>query len=37
MQQADGSWVNTGSPRFFENVPLLCTSYALVALELCRN
>lgn len=37
MQQADGSWVNTGSPRFFENVPLLCTSYALVALELCRD
>lgn len=37
MQQADGSWVNQGSPRFFENVPLLCTSYALVALELCRN
>ncbi|MFN7591561.1 MAG: prenyltransferase/squalene oxidase repeat-containing protein [Planctomycetota bacterium] len=37
MQQADGSWVNQGSDRFFENVPLLCTSYALVALELCRN
>ena len=37
LQQADGSWVNTGSDRWFENMPLLCTSYALVALELCRD
>ena len=36
LQQQDGSWVNQQSERWFENVPLLCTSYALVALELCR-
>ncbi|MFO1031205.1 MAG: prenyltransferase/squalene oxidase repeat-containing protein [Planctomycetota bacterium] len=36
LQQQDGSWVNQQSDRWFENVPLLCTSYALVALELCR-
>ncbi|MBL8735359.1 MAG: terpene cyclase/mutase family protein [Planctomycetes bacterium] len=36
LQQDDGSWVNHDSERWFENLPLLCTSYALVALELCR-
>ncbi|MBX3464931.1 MAG: terpene cyclase/mutase family protein [Planctomycetes bacterium] len=36
MQQADGSWVNGRNPRWMEGVPLLCTCYALVALEPCR-
>lgn len=36
MQQTDGSWVNGKSPRWMEGMPLLCTCYAMVALERCR-
>jgi squalene-hopene/tetraprenyl-beta-curcumene cyclase len=32
-QGADGSWVNERSPRWEEGDPLLCTSYAVIALE----
>ncbi len=36
MQQADGSWINGKSPRWLEGMPLLCTCYAMVALERCQ-
>ena len=36
QQQADGSWVNGKNPRWMEGLPLLCTCYAMVALERCR-
>ncbi len=32
VQQADGSWVNDRNGRWMESSPLLCTSYALLAL-----
>ncbi len=32
-QQADGSWINEGSSRWWEDDPILVTSYALLALE----
>ena len=32
-QQSDGSWVNTGSSRWWEDDPVLVTSYALLTLE----
>jgi squalene-hopene/tetraprenyl-beta-curcumene cyclase len=32
LQQPDGSWVNNNG-RFWENDPVLATSYALLALE----
>jgi squalene-hopene/tetraprenyl-beta-curcumene cyclase len=32
-QQADGSWVNKGSPRWMEADPRLVTAFALMALE----
>ncbi len=32
LQRDDGSWVNSNN-RFWENDPVLCTSYALLALE----
>lgn len=32
LQQADGSWVNTNG-RFWENDPVLATSFALIALQ----
>ena len=35
MQRADGSWLNERNDRFYENVDILCTTYALLALELC--
>lgn len=35
LQQADGSWSNANN-RFWEADPVLCTSFALIALELCR-
>ena len=35
-QQADGSWVNDANGRWMESVPLLCTAYAMVALEHCQ-
>lgn len=36
VQQADGSWVNGKNGRWYESVPVLCTCYAMVALELCQ-
>jgi hypothetical protein len=36
MQQADGTWVNGKNDRWMENLPLLCTCYALAALERCQ-
>lgn len=35
MQQADGTWVNGKNDRWMEGLPLLCTCYALAALERC--
>jgi hypothetical protein len=36
QQQADGTWVNGKNDRWYEGMPLLCTCYAMTALELCR-
>lgn len=36
MQQADGTWVNGKNGRWYEDMPLLCTCYAMTALELCK-
>ena len=36
MQQADGTWLNGKNDRWMEGMPLLCTCYAMVALEHCR-
>ena len=35
LQREDGSWAN-GNNRFWEADPVLCTSFAMLALELCR-
>lgn len=35
LQKEDGSWSNSNN-RFWEADPVLCTSFALIALELCR-
>lgn len=35
LQRPDGSWFNENN-RFWEGDPVLCTSFALLALELCR-
>ena len=35
LQRADGSWANENN-RFWEADPVLCTSFALLVLELCR-
>jgi squalene-hopene/tetraprenyl-beta-curcumene cyclase len=35
-QQADGTWINGENDRWMEGMPLLCTCYAMVALERCR-
>ena len=35
LQKGDGSWSNENN-RFWETDPVLCTSFALLALELCR-
>ena len=35
LQRPDGSWVNDNN-RFWEGDPVLCTSFAMLALELCR-
>jgi len=32
-QRVDGSWINDGSPRWWEGAPTLCTAYALLALQ----
>jgi hypothetical protein len=36
MQAADGTWRNGRNDRWMEGQELLCTCYALTALELCR-
>jgi squalene-hopene/tetraprenyl-beta-curcumene cyclase len=36
-QQADGSWVNKGSPAFLENMPELATAFALLSVSYCRK
>lgn len=36
IQQPDGTWVNGKNGRWMENLPLLCTCYAMAALERCR-
>ena len=35
LQKPDGSWSNDNN-RFWEADPVLCTSFAMIALELCR-
>ena len=35
LQKADGSWANDNN-RFWEADPVLCTSFALITLHLCR-
>ncbi len=34
LQQADGSWVNKDSPRWWEGDPNLCTAWSVIALNL---
>lgn len=36
LQKPDGSWANDNN-RFWEADPVLCTSFAMLALELCRR
>jgi squalene-hopene/tetraprenyl-beta-curcumene cyclase len=36
IQAQDGTWVNGKNDRWMESLPLLCTCYAMTALELCR-
>ena len=36
LQQKDGSFVNEKNARWMESMHVLCTSYALIALERCR-
>ena len=36
LQKEDGSWSNENN-RFWESDPVLCTSFALLALEICRQ
>jgi squalene-hopene/tetraprenyl-beta-curcumene cyclase len=36
QQQANGSWINTKSPRWVEGDPNLVTGYVLLALSYCR-
>jgi len=36
MQGQDGTWVNGKNGRWWEDMPLLCTCYAMAALEKCR-
>lgn len=36
LQRDDGSWANDNN-RFWEADPVLCTSFAMLALELCRD
>lgn len=35
-QAADGTWANVRNDRWMESMPLLCTCYAMTALELCQ-
>ncbi|MEC9046967.1 MAG: hypothetical protein VYA51_03065 [Planctomycetota bacterium] len=36
IQQPDGTWINGKNGRWMENLPLLCTCYAMAALERCK-
>ena len=36
IQQGDGTWINGKNGRWMENVPMLCTCYAMAALERCK-
>ena len=36
LQKPDGSWYNDNN-RFWESDPVLCTSFAMLVLELCRE
>lgn len=36
IQAADGTWLNGKNDRWMEGMPLLCTCYAMSALELCK-
>ena len=36
MQREDGTWLNEQNGRWMESSPMLCTCYALLALERCR-
>ena len=36
IQAADGTWTNGKNDRWMEGMPLLCTCYAMTALELCK-
>ena len=36
LQRADGAWVNDRNDRWYEGMDMLCTCYALLALEHCR-
>ena len=36
LQKPDGSWANDNN-RFWEAEPVLCTSFAMIVLELCRE
>jgi hypothetical protein len=36
IQQGDGTWVNGKNDRWMEGLPLLCSCYAMTALELCK-
>jgi squalene-hopene/tetraprenyl-beta-curcumene cyclase len=36
MQKPDGTWVNAKNDRWMEGLPLLCTCYAMAALEHCK-
>lgn len=37
VQLQDGSWVNEGASRWWEGNPVLCTSYALNAIQAAQN
>ena len=37
MQLPDGAWQNGKNGRWMESLPLLCTCYAMVALERCNQ
>ncbi len=37
LQEKDGSWVNRDAPRWWEGMPVLATSYAVLALGICHQ
>jgi squalene-hopene/tetraprenyl-beta-curcumene cyclase len=36
LQRADGGWVNDKNDRWYEGLDVLCTCYAMLALETCK-